>query len=581
MISIELNKAIQDGNTALVCSLLEGDLSRNEKFHINNPDAKGVTPLEHAVCSPNANSDLVQKLINFGADATLQGVAVGGVLSGDPDILRVLLKAGADVRYQREGGYDALIDAAIDAAYSRSVRSNPKLLQHLKLLVEQGVSLTGETEHSETGVGVLSHAGRYDAAQFLLDAGARPDHVRWTRLIYAVGAGTLDDVNAVLRSGVDLEEKDHLERTAWIIALQIGDIEKAKLLLDFGANRNAVGRCDQPGMFYAIDNFQNDTLKWLLEIGVVTQQTDKFGTTALICAVENDNAGAVAILLEAGVNVNEEHAGAPISHATSLEIVAQLLGAGADPQEITNEGRRLLLGMDADPNIDLLNVTNTDFERGRNRRFGTSNPERIIEPFWEAMIRSGVNAYKARNVYGVKFDGVPIWCARRFGQSISFLPDNRIVLVAGEHEDRYDPDFCIYNDVIVFNLNGEIAIYEYPEADFPPTDFHTATLVGHYIYLIGSAGYPGQQRKAGETPVYRLDTQTFRIERLAVSGQGPGWIYRHRAALSGADEIKITGGIVESEKDGKEDYIDNLRTYLLNISSATWHLYECRAYFLE
>ncbi len=572
MISTELIKAIQEGNVVLVCNLLEGGLLKNDEFHIKNPDAKGITPLEYAVRGPSANFELVKKLIAYGADATLHGVIVAGVWGGDPDILAALIEAGADIRYQREKGYDALINAA----YSRNARSNPRLIQHLKLLVDQGVSLTGETEYAETGVRVLSRAGRFDAVQFLLDAGARADHVRWSRLIHAVGVGTLADVRSILSSGVDLEEKDYWERTAWIVALQIGEIEKAKLLLDSGANRNAVGRCDQPAIFYAIENFQNNTVKWLLNIGVDIQQTDKFGSTALICAVQHNNAEAVAILLAAGMDVNQENHGAPIYHATTREIVQQLLNAGEDPQEITNEGRRLLLGMDADPNIDLLKVPKTDFERGRNRRFGTSNPERIIEPFWEAMIRSGVNAYQAGNVYGVesKFDGtyVPIWCAQRFGQSITFLPDDRIVLVAGEHEDGYDPDFCIYNDVIVFNSNGEIAIYEYPEADFPPTDFHTATLIGHYIYLIGSLGYPGQ-RKAGETPVYRLDTQTFRIEPLAISGQSPGWIYRHRAAFSGSDNIKITGGIVVSEKDGKEDHIENRRTYLLNLSNAAWQLY--------
>ena len=35
------------------------------------------------------------------------------------------------------------------------------------------------------------------------------------------------------------------------------------------------------------------------------------------------------------------------------------------------------------------------------------------------------------------------------GRSTVWLPDGRVVLIAGEHEDSYDPDFCIYNDVVV------------------------------------------------------------------------------------------------------------------------------------
>jgi hypothetical protein len=112
----------------------------------------------------------------------------------------------------------------------------------------------------------------------------------------------------------------------------------------------------------------------------------------------------------------------------------------------------------------------------------------------------------------------------RFGQSITCLPDGRVVQIGGEHEDYYDPDFCIYNDVFVHGSEGSIAIFGYPEAVFPPTDFHTATLVDGAIYLIDSLGYVGT-RRYGQTPVHRLDVGTYRMERQDASGEQPGWIY--------------------------------------------------------
>ena len=57
------------------------------------------------------------------------------------------------------------------------------------------------------------------------------------------------------------------------------------------------------------------------------------------------------------------------------------------------------------------------------------------------------------------------------GQSQTELPDGRLICVAGEHEDSYDPDFHIYNDVVVFDPSGEYEIYGYPQNVFPPTDF--------------------------------------------------------------------------------------------------------------
>ena len=69
------------------------------------------------------------------------------------------------------------------------------------------------------------------------------------------------------------------------------------------------------------------------------------------------------------------------------------------------------------------------------------------------------------------YPAAPGWCADRFGQSLTLLPDGRAVQVGGEHEDHYDPDFCIYNDVFVHGPDGDLAIYGYPADVFPPSDF--------------------------------------------------------------------------------------------------------------
>ncbi|MDO5769545.1 MAG: hypothetical protein Q4P13_08575, partial [Psychrobacter sp.] len=76
----------------------------------------------------------------------------------------------------------------------------------------------------------------------------------------------------------------------------------------------------------------------------------------------------------------------------------------------------------------------------------------------------------------------PWWSQQRMGQTVTKLEDGRTLYIGGEYEDYYDPDFYIYNDVIVRHPDGHIEIYGYPRAVFPPTDFHTATLVGDYIY---------------------------------------------------------------------------------------------------
>lgn len=249
-----------------------------------------------------------------------------------------------------------------------------------------------------------------------------------------------------------------------------------------------------------------------------------------------------------------------------------LLDIGADIRELSNEGRRHLLGFSRTPDFAALALISTaEFAHGRERRFGHHNPEIFAEPFWHAMIRSGATGYDATRTFAgpASFDGGPVWCAHRFGQSLTFLPNGCIVQIAGEHEDSYDPDFCIYNDVFLHEPDGRLTIYGYPESVFPPTDFHTATLLGQYIYLIGSAGYKGS-RQYGRTPVYRLDIETFAIERLECSGAAPGWIYRHLAKLRSPYEIEITSGTLITSEGDTEQHAANTSSFVLDVRERTW-----------
>lgn len=80
------------------------------------------------------------------------------------------------------------------------------------------------------------------------------------------------------------------------------------------------------------------------------------------------------------------------------------------------------------------------------------------------MVRTGGNGYSARKHFLGKanFDTAgAIWCNDRFGASLTQLLDGRFIQIGGEHEDHYDPDFCIYNDVIVFDGRGNFQIYGY------------------------------------------------------------------------------------------------------------------------
>jgi ankyrin repeat protein len=489
--------------------------------------------------------------------------------AGDPDKVEALVRAGNDPRYRREGGYDALIDAV----HGRDVLADPRLPRLIEFLIAQGVALDGVSKHHESALRVLSHIGRFDMVERLLRAGAPAEHIRMTALMEAVALGTLGEVDALSRETATLEAIDYWHRTAWLIAILVGDIAKARLLLERGANPNARGWCDHPPLHYAIDGRHPRMLRWLLANGQEVEQQDRFGTPALIHAAEGAQLECVEILLAAGADIERMQYDRPaVHHARTWEIAKRLMDAGADPQHLSAEARRGALGLPGEPDEKLLDAPQAAFERARNPRRGRRNPEEIDEPFWSAMIRAGVNGYAGNKAYNGRssMDEGPVWCAQRFGQSFTPLPDGRIVQVAGEHEDYYDPDFYIYNDVFAHAPDGSVRILCYPEDVFPPTDFHTATLIGGDIYLIGSLGYQGR-RAFGTTQVYVLDTATFRISSFIATGTPPGWIHGHRARLVAPGEIRVEGGTVAFLKDdGEEEHRHLEGAWVLDVARREW-----------
>jgi hypothetical protein len=97
------------------------------------------------------------------------------------------------------------------------------------------------------------------------------------------------------------------------------------------------------------------------------------------------------------------------------------------------------------------NITRDLYHDQRCPRFGQANPERMHIELWDWMIRRRDDPCTVRQELGLgsNFTGWPDWCFVRFGMSQTVMADGRMICIAGEHEDFYDPDFCIYNDVIV------------------------------------------------------------------------------------------------------------------------------------
>lgn len=229
-------------------------------------------------------------------------------------------------------------------------------------------------------------------------------------------------------------------------------------------------------------------------------------------------------------------------------------------------------------------ITPELFNEWRTPRFGNANPQRLQSKVWEWLVRSKLSAYSARQKMNDSsiFAGAPTWSFDRFGQSVTPLPDGRTIYIAGEHEDFYDPDFYIYNDVAVTHPEGTIDFYCYLKSDFPPTDFHTATLVDDAIVIIGSLGYR-DERNWKETQLYLLRLDSFEMQKVESSGISPGWIHRHMATLSeDKKSIIVTEGkvVTENGNDLRENF-DDWKLHLDDwhwerLTSKNWTQFEVR-----
>lgn len=536
-------------------------------------DERGRTALMVAAASPKAGVEVLQLLLEHGANVNALAAPNGedpgrtalGVAAqhASLDKIKHLVAAGADVRFINDNGYSILTDA-MHRSYTETESEHLALLD---FLVTSGAPLDTVSKYGESVLSVASRTGDFEKVSYLLERGANPAPLDWTPIFFAIARGNQEEVTKLIDMGASLEERDGWERTPFLLAVHAGQREIAQLLLERGCDRTSKGRCGRTALMYVIERNNAVLLQWLISQGWDVEEVDEFGGFPLSHAIQENAVACFKVLLAAGASPSRRDAYGRglLEGAESRELVTMLVAAGEDLSEANSTMRSRLTGIEPTECID---VSEQDFHNYRNRRFGKRNPEPMNNPYWNTMVRARAGAYAATKQFDdSSFGREPAWCYQRFGQSFTRMPDGRYVEIAGEHEDHYDPDFCIYNDVVVHHGDGTFDLFGYPQDVFPPTDFHSATFCAPYIYIIGNLGYP-QDRRQGKTPVYRLLCDTWAIEPVHSTGDVPGWIHGHKAKLISDHEIEIRGGLVEP--GGNTELIENRDIFIFNTETTIW-----------
>lgn len=209
------------------------------------------------------------------------------------------------------------------------------------------------------------------------------------------------------------------------------------------------------------------------------------------------------------------------------------------------------------------------YKEWRSPRFGTKNPQHLTNPVWQWLTEEKPDPTAADALFRLSAaDSVePAWTFNRIGASETALPDGRTVWAGGRHGEPGGPNYHVYNDLIVKDDAGAIAIEGYPKSIFPPTHSHSATLVSNYILLIGGLGEVGSEPRE-TTQIRAIRIEKFRIEPWKGIGQGPGAIHGHTAELSDNELwIEVSGGFIQSTDGSSEP---NPKRWRLDMDTLYW-----------
>lgn len=357
---------------------------------VNSKNNEGRTLLEIAVQQPNNGKNIIT-LLNLGADIyssngfpifalalmtqddievvkkfLAQGAKINDSSVGvsslfiaagyqkNPEIIKLLIKEGADVNFANENGQTPLLFVAEN-------NFNPQIA---KYLVEAGADVNHK---NKAGTGILLSAAMYkntEVFKVLQEAGAKIEKKELMSLIY----NGFDDVTIDLAASVvgDLNFRDNSGNSPLVLLAQVKDYPNPKvadILVKFGADVNFADRHGKTPLMYAVLRSNLPFVLQVLEdigkicydeISEVVPEEVLNEITAEVVLRRTDNYLFAKKLIELGADVNKkDNAGMTATMYAaergwgSPEIMDLLKDSGADATLENNEGKNMFELFDA------------------------------------------------------------------------------------------------------------------------------------------------------------------------------------------------------------------------------------------
>jgi ankyrin repeat protein len=252
--------------------------------------------------------------------------------NSDSELAARLLKAGADAKARNQFGATPMSEAAFTG--------NVAIIE---ALLKAGADPDSPGADGQTALMIVARTSIVDAASLLIEHGAHVNATEkqreQTALMWAAAESQPAMVRELIAHGADVNAREHVNEdlaqvssepraqhlsygglTPMLYATREGCFTCVQALVDGGAKLNMTDPEGVTPLIEAITNAHFDTAKYLIAKGASVDKWDWWGRSPLYCAVDMST-------IPHGGRAD----GPSLDETTPLEVIEQLLNAGANP----------------------------------------------------------------------------------------------------------------------------------------------------------------------------------------------------------------------------------------------------------